>query len=79
MNGIVNWFVNTIKGVILWQIGVFTYDLGSMVLFTAAFDVLLLTFAALAIWGEPKLTTITRIAAVGMIIASLVLVALVGR
>lgn len=77
MDGVTNWFVETIRSVIMWQIRIMTSDIQSMILFTAAFDVLILTFAALAFWGGPKLGAITRIAAVGMVVVSIVIVALV--
>lgn len=77
--GVVQWFVNAIRSIIVWQIEIITADLNSTIMFVAAFDALILTYAALAIWGKKEIGTITRIAAVGMVVVALVIVALVGE
>lgn len=77
MDGIINWVVDSIRGVILWQIATFTSDLDSMILFTAAFDVMVLTFTALLFFGGSKFRPVVQIMAVAMMLISIVTVALV--
>ena len=77
MQGFVNWFINTIQSFIVWEIRVITSDTTSMVMWISVFNVLILTFVAMGIWGGSKLKPIVILATVAMFVVSIVTVALI--
>ncbi len=77
MNGVIDWFVGTLRSLIMWQIAIFTVDINSMILLVAAFDAMLLTFVVLLFFGGSKFRPVVQVAVVGMAVVSIVTVALV--
>lgn len=79
MTGIVDWFVGVIQQFILWEISIVSADINTMVMWMSAFNVLALSFAAMAAWGGQKFRPIVQVTVVAIIVVSIVTVALVTK
>ena len=79
MTGIVDWFVGMVQQFILWEISIVSADMKTMVMWMSAFNVLALSFAAMAAWGGQKFKPIVQVTAIAMIVVGIVTVALVTK